>query len=354
MSYPRRGTLTDEQVVKIRHEYARGYKSSYQLGAEYGKTQAAIFAIVQGSVYKHAGGLITWPDGQGTAQGFSRPLPPGKVRGHCWDVACSKPIALSGWAQRMHMCEDCFRINGGKKNRDRLGKTLTLTCRVCGERFSKYVRRSATRPRCCSQACALTLSAQSRAKRPSALTAAALYEWYWGRGHTLREIAAAFGGTFSPDAVRLWLIADAIPLRAPNWRTHAYCMVDGCGLPIEKHWNGKVWYGRLCLAHYHERETRRRHQYEAEIVEARGQELAREVQRFLAGLPESVKTDAAQEIILAVLSQELSLPLTQESIKPYIVAAFKNNADAFRFISLSAPTHEGDDAQSWGAKLGLT
>lgn len=344
--YPRRGKLTDEQVVKIRVEYARGYKSSYQLSAEYGLTQAGILAVVQYSYYKAAGGPRTWP-------GEHEP-PAGKTRGHCWDVACNNPIAASGWAQRMHFCEDCFRINGGKRGRQKKGTDRQLTCAVCAKAFTYYVVGRGYRPRCCSHECGVILSARGRVKRPAELTPDRLYEMYWGRNHTLREIAARFDSAFSPDAVRLWLIADGVSLRAKNWRKQTACIFEGCGAPIFKRWNGRTRYGRHCKEHFYQLSNQRRHIYERQAAEQGGHDLMLQIGRLIAGLPEAVKVDVQQELVLAVLSGDLALPLTRESVKPYVTRMFKENADAYGMISLAAPTREGDDAQTWGERLGLS
>lgn len=341
----RPGKLSPDQVVKIRTEYARCYKSSYQLGREYGLTMGAILSVVQCMVYKTAGGPRTWP-------GEHEP-PRGKVRGHCYDVACSKPIAPAGWAQRMHMCEDCFRINGGKKGRQKEGKTLTLTCRVCRQRFSTYLPPSKARPKTCGPHCGSLLSAGKRSKRPIDLTDERLYELYWGKDMTAPEISALYGEAFTKDSVILWLTAANIPRRRQNWRTKTSCIVDGCDQPILKRWNGKQWYGRLCKTHWNERDSRRQKFFHEEAISQSGQALQMEIRRLTNGLPDAVRLDAESEIMVAALSGDVALPLTRESVKPYIAQVFRANADAWKFLSLSAPTRDGDDAQTWGERLGL-
>lgn len=345
--YPRRGRLTDEQVVKIRLEYARGYKSAYQLGREYEMTQANITAIVQGSFYRTAGGLITWP-GQ-------RLLPEGKVRGRCWDVACMNPIASSGWPQRMHMCERCFRLNGGKKcGRVKSGRERQLTCRQCHQPFTYYVKTGAYRPRTCSQQCGAQYGARKRVKRPPDLSRDRLYELYWGQDLTTAEIAAKWEGLFDRTTVVLWLKADAIQRRPSHTRRATACVVLGCHAPIHTLWNGHVFYGRLCREHLNARSRERARIYESQRANEGGANLLRAAALLLSGLPADVKAEAEQEIVLAALSQELALPLTKESVKPYIVRAFRENANAFQFLSLAAPTSSDEGAQTWGERLGLS
>lgn len=284
--------LTDEQAVAIRVAYAGGC-SSYKLATQYGLSQAGISSIVQGSVYKKAGGPITWP--------------------------------------------------GQRKS--------VAKCRVCGVQILFSGRY---RPRTCSSTCVRESIRRSKIKRPSDLTDARLQELYWGRNMTAPEIARLYDGAFSKDSVQLWLIAANIPRRRSNWRQLSSCAIEGCEKGIHKLWNGKLWYGRLCKEHLRERDTRRRHFYENQAFEQRGRELATVVARLLVGLPDSVRYDAEADIMVAVLSSELLPPLTRESVKPYIAKAFRENADAWKFISLAAPTREGDDAQTWGERLGLT
>lgn len=284
--------LTDEQAVAIRVAYRAGW-SSYQLAKQYGLSQPGIQSVVQGSVYKKAGGPITWPGQRAT-----------------------------------------------------VGK-----CRVCGQPFTFTTRY---RPRACSPECVRERLRRSKLKRPPDLTDARLQELYWGRNMTAPEIARLYDDAFSKDAVQLWLIAANIPRRASHSRTLSSCAVLGCEQPIHKLWNGHVWYGRLCKPHLYERDTRRRHFYEDQIFQQRGGELALAVARLLAGLPDSVRQDAEADIMVAVLSGEFALPLTRESVKPYIAKAFRENADAWRFLSLAAPVAAGDDVQTWGERLGLT
>lgn len=346
MTYRCWGTLTSEQVRTIRLEYRRGYKSSYQLAVEYERTPGSIAAIAQGCVYKSAGGFITWP-------GQYEP-PSGKSRGHCWDVACSRPIAPSGWAQRMHLCAECFRINGGKKGRPKLGKDVTLRCRVCRQRFTIYLRPSRSHPKTCSAKCGVQLSAISRCQRPADLTADRLYALYWGQGLTSQEIANRLGH-ISKDAVRLWLLADGTPRRISRRRRLSCCMVQGCGAPIAERraWYGKG-YGRLCQQHHREREHRRYQFYKEQQVSRQNHEMVRHVRGFLSGLPDSVRSDAEQEVVLALLLGDLAPPLTLELVKPYITRAFKMAADGYRTISLDAPTKSDDNAQTWGQRLGVS
>lgn len=356
--------LTDEQVATIRVQYARGYKSSYQLAAEHVVTQGTIIGVVQGSTYKSAGGPITWPGryDQAVAAAFgaiiasrvrSRQTPPkGKNHGRCWDIECTKPIATSGWAQRMHLCVDCFRINGGKQGRHRAGKLRTLRCRVCRNPFTVYLSPEQPRPRTCSPRCAIKSSADARRKRPHDLTDDRLYELYWGQNLTAPEIAARYDDAFSKDSVLLWLHAAGIRPRRRTSRTYTTCVVEGCAQPIKKLFNGRVWYGRLCADHLRERDTRRRHYYEAQLNEQRGSDLSNQIRRLLWGLPESVKADAEQEIVIAVLSGEIT-DVTRDSIKPYVARVFRENADAYKFVSLAAPTRAGEEAQTWGERLGI-
>lgn len=345
---PRAGALTDEQVIKIRLEYARAYKSSSRLAAEHSVSQGAIMLCVQGSTYRYVGGLITWP-GERTV------TPAGKNRGHCWDVACTKPIAASGWAQRMHLCDDCFRINGGRKcGRTREGKRRTFTCRVCRMKFEYYVSPNGYHPRTCSHRCSAKDSAAKRSLRPSTLTRDVLYELYWGQNLTAADIAKRLGIGVTAGGVRHWLVSDDIPRRAPNWRRYAHCAVEGCERPKHQAFNGIRWYGRLCKEHWRERDMRRRRFYQEQIQREQGGDMMTMIARFTAGLPESVKRDAESEIMIAALSMELPLPLSRESVKPLIAKVFRENADAYKFVSLAAPTREGEGVQTWGERLGIS
>lgn len=347
MRFPRK--LTEVQVRAIRFFYARAYKSSNQLAREYGVSTATVFQIVQGSTYKSAGGLITWPNGQ-----HYRQLPRGvKVRGQCREEMCHAPIASSnGWAQRMHLCERCFRIGGGKKGRPKLGKTITITCRVCREKFTRYVRPSEKRPRYCSRLCCDAVASERHRKRPLELTDDRLRELYVEQNMTAKEIADKFGNVFTKHAVQLWVIAAKIPRR--THRTYSVCVADGCTAAVYKLFNGIRWYGRLCKEHLREREKARTQARDAALIERTGDALAREIHQLLAGLPDAVRLDAESEIMLAVLSRSLPLPLSAASVKPFIARSFKENANAYDFVSINAPVRQGDDVQTWGERLGLS
>jgi hypothetical protein len=340
--------LTDEQARTIRVMYARGYKSGYQLAAQYGVTQAAIQSVVQFSVYKTAGGPRTWP-------GENEP-PSGYARGQCRDKAarCLKPIADSGWAQRMHLCERCYRLSGHKCGRERTGKVGPLTCCVCRNKFTKYRAPSKNPARVCSDECRRKHIAQTKLKRPAEMTSHRLYELYWGRNRTTREIATMLGTGLHPSTIRLWLIADGTPLRANQWRRYSHCAIEGCSEPIQKRWNGIRHYGRLCREHWNQRDATRAKIYQHEIHEERGKELLAAIATLLRGLPESVKADVESELVLAVLAGDFALPLTPESIKPYIASAFREYADGFGTISIDTPAPGAeDDRYTWAEKLKL-
>lgn len=99
---------------------------------------------------------------------------------------------------------------------------------------------------------------------------------------------------------------------------------------------------------------RRRHFFEAQRTEAIGAHLLRDIAQFVAGLPDVIRTDVEQEVVLAALTGVIKLPVTKESVQPYIVHAFRENADVWRFVSLAAPTHADEGAQTWGQRLGIT
>lgn len=345
-SYLGRGSLTEEQVLDIRESYYKGWKSAAMLARKYNKTPGAIFGVIQGSTYRWAGGPIVWPgDGANRKLTF-------KVRGRCNE--CSRPISDFGWAQRMHLCDECFSFIGKKCGRPRSGWMANLTCKICRKKFQYYIKDSGYRPKCCSQACGAVLSAKKRSKRPKALTADVLYDMYWGQNLTMPEIVAKLRLRVHWSVVRNWLMEDGTSRRASNWRTHTCCIVENCGQPIHylKQQDGRP-YGRLCKEHHNEREARNARIQKEELAEAQGAGLTEQANRLLVGLPESVKTDALQEIVVAVLSCELALPLTRESVKPFITRAFKENADAWKFLSLAAPTREEEGSQTWGERLGL-
>lgn len=352
--YPRRGSLTDEQVLRIREDYARGYRSANQLSKEYGKNAATIQMVVQGATYKYVGGPITWPD---YCNQNHRPLPDGAIRGRCRDSAgCNNPIATEGRARFMHLCQRCFEIQKAATNAFGKGarKELRLRCRACRRWFQRVLTPGEYKPRYCSDVCVAKGVASQKVKRPKELSDELLGELYWGQDKTTREIAARFGSGFSPSAVRLWLIAANIPLRRAGSRTYTRCVVDGCGADIHKLFNGERWYGRLCKKHLTERDMRRRHFYEDQMYQQRGSELAVSIRRLLIGLPESVKQDAEADIMVAVLSGEIAAPLTHENTKPYIVKVFKENANAWKFISIAASAPGGEGTQTWGERLGLS
>lgn len=177
---------------------------------------------------------------------------------------------------------------------------------------------------------------------------------YWGQNLTAREIADRVG-EFNFTTVLRWLRVDGTARRAGHWRTYDGCIIEGCGLPTKylRQQDGTP-YGRYCRDHQRQRETRRHQIYNARIMEEGVQLLMKQAARLLAGLPESVKTDAQQEIVLAALSGELPVPLTRESVKPYITKTFRENADAWKFLSLQAPTSTDEGAQTWGDRLGLS
>lgn len=340
---------TDEQAVAIRKAYAYGWASAGMLGRKHGVTPATIFNIVQGCAYKSAGGPITWPG--------ERLPPQGEVRGHCREEGCNKEIADSGWAQRMRFCPRCFVLNGGKKcGRPQTGKHMRLTCRVCRKKFEYYVRPN-YRPKCCSLKCGHVYMGRSKSARPKWLTKDRLYEMYWGQNKTAPEIVKSLGLRLHSTSVIFWLKKDGTPRRVSNWRTYTHCIVDGCGRPrfeLRQHVTGRP-YGRLCKEHYNEREARNARIWKHQQHEQRGKELTTMIRRLLTGLPDSVRADAESEIVLAVLSGELVLPLTGESVKPFITKAFHDCADQFGTVYLDtpAPGSDGEDWYTWGHKLGL-
>lgn len=343
------GRFTAEQVVAIRLAFARGWKSANQMGRQYGVSAATIHQVVQGSTYKAAGGIITWPE-------HRKPKKDWTVRGWCKSADCKNQVADSGWAQRMHLCISCFKRDGGKKcGRVPRGVVKTLKCRVCGVKFPYYVKKSAYRPKCCSHKCGYIFAGRNKSGRPKDLTTEKLNELYWGQNKTAPEIAALYANKFHWSSVILWMRQDGLLRRVSNWRTYTHCIVDGCGEPrfvLRQHKTGRP-YGRLCHQHHNERETQSSRMYLKHKAERRGQLLVVQIEKFLVGLPDSVKTDALQEITLAVLCGTLPLPLTQESIKPYIAQMFRENADAYKFLSLAAPTRDEEGAQTWGERLGL-
>lgn len=350
-NYPRRGSLSDAVVVKMRLEYARGYKSSYQLAAEHGVSQATVQGIIQGSTYKAAGGLITWPNGR-----YARPLPKGKVRGHCWDVACDKPIAPSGHAQRMHLCVDCFRLNGGRKSgRYKTGKMRSKRCPICGASVQYYYTPGRWTPKTCSSPeCRARQLATSKSKRPIDLTNERLRELYVVQNMTAPEISALYGNTFTKHSVQLWLIAADIP-RKTRRRTVSQCIWPGCNRAVDQKWNGVVWYGRHCRQHQNQRDRATARKREHLESETRGELLASIIHRLLAGLPDSVRRDAEGDITLAVLDRTLDInDLNAVTVKPFITRAFRENADQYRFLSIQAPCADGEGVQTWGQRLGLS
>lgn len=345
------GQFSAEQVVAIRLAFARGWKSANQMGREHGVSAATIHQIVQGSTYKAAGGIITWPEHKKAKKDW-------QVRGWCKSDGCKSQVADAGWAQRMHLCVECFKHKGGKKcGRVPRGVVKNLKCRVCGVKFPYYVKKSAYRPRACSNKCGWVLSSRAaakRAKRPKDLTDDKLHLLYWGQNMTAPEITAIYEKKFHWSNVIRWLKQASIPRRRSTSRTYTHCVVEGCNEPrfTLKQQSGRP-YGRLCHQHHNEREARNARLFKQYKAEQHGDVLVRQITKLLEGLPDSVKTDALQEITLAVLCGALALPLTRESVKPYIAQMFRENADAYKFLSLAAPTRDEEGAQTWGERLGL-
>lgn len=345
--------LTDADALAIRKAYAFGWASAAMLARKHGVTSATIFNIVQGCAYKTAGGPITWPEHPPRRQQGGRPW---TVRGRCRAELCKNEIASSGWAQRMGLCDFCFKVEGGKKcGRPPSGKVRSFKCRVCGQEFTQYVKASGYRRRCCSTKCGAKFAGRNKSQRPKELTPDRLYEMYWGENKTAPEIVRAMGLRVHWTSVIFWLKQDGTPRRASNWRTYTHCIVEGCGQPRHalRQQDGRP-YGRLCKAHYNEREARNARIWKQRQHEERGQELTVMIRRLLVGLPDSVRSDVEGEIVLAVLAGECALPLSRESVKPYIAAAFREYADGFGSISIDTPAPGAEDGSyTWADKLGL-
>lgn len=69
-----------------------------------------------------------------------------------------------------------------------------------------------------------------------------------------------------------------------------------------------------------------------------------------------IAADLRQELAIAVLSQQIPIDADLDDMRQYLRMARSFDTDPrwSRFISLAAPTHTGDGAQTWGERLGLT